>query len=380
MTKPLVVIGSGLAGYNVVKEVRKLDDERKIIVITQDDGRQYSKPMLSTGFSKHKDSHGLTMNDAGSMAEQFKLEIRTHQSVSAIVPQTQTIAIGSESIEYGDLVLAMGANPISLPIDGFEHSHQVNDLDDYQRFYEHVQNKKRILVMGAGLVGVEYAHDLASAGFEVDIVAPDTQPLNRLVPEPCGEALIPALQALGAQLHLEASVVKIEAQGDGYVVTLNDGRQLQTDVVLSAVGLKANTDLAQAAGLDVAKAIVVDRQLQTSAPHIYALGDCAEVAGHHLLYVLPLMNCARALAKTLTGTPTEVVYPVMPVMVKTPSLPVVACPPPENIEGSWQYHGQTPHLKALFMDSEQNLRGYALTGDCVAEKIKLNKDLPALLA
>jgi rubredoxin-NAD+ reductase len=92
------------------------------------------------------------------------------------------------------------------------------------------------------------------------------------------------------------------------------------------------------------------------------------------------MNGARALAKTLSGQPTEVKYPVMPVMVKTPSLPVVTCPPAENTQGEWQSDGQSPHIKALFKDSGGNLLGYALTGDCVAEKMGLNKELPAMLA
>jgi len=130
----------------------------------------------------------------------------------------------------------------------------------------------------------------------------------------------------------------------------------------------------------VNRAIVVDRYLKTSADNIYAIGDCAEVEGLNLLYVLPLMNCARALAKTLAGTPTQVSYPVMPVMVKTPSLPIVTCPPLENSVGEWQIDGQSPHFKALFKDSEGNLLGYALTGDCVAEKMALNKELPAMLA
>ncbi|EAT13066.1 FAD-dependent oxidoreductase [Bermanella marisrubri] len=380
MSAPLIVIGSGLAGYNLIKEIRKQDDSRQIILITQDDGRQYSKPMLSTGFSKQKDADGLAMADAATMAEQLKLEIRTQQTVTAINPEQKTIALGAETLEYSDLVLAMGASPIQIPIDGFEHALHVNDLQDYDRFYQQVKGKKKVLVMGAGLVGTEYAHDLGSAGFHVDLVAPDAQPLSRLVPEPCGQALIPALETLGVNLHLQQSVVKINAQDQGFMVTLDNGQTLEVDVVLSAVGLKANTDIAQAAGLHVGKAIQVNRLLQTSEPHIYALGDCAEVEGHHLLYVLPLMNSARALAKTLCGDATEVKYPVMPIMVKTPSLPVVTCPPAENVQGSWVFEGQSPNIQALFRDSEENLLGYALTGDCVAEKIKLNKELPALLA
>ncbi len=379
MTAPLVVIGTGLAGYNLVKEFRKADSDRPVIMITSDDGRQYSKPMLSTGFSKQKDADGLAMNDAGAMAEQLQVEIRTHQTITAINPADQIISLGDENIAYGDLVLALGAEPFQLPIEGAEHLYHVNDLMDYHKFHAAVQGKKRVLVLGAGLVGCEYAHDLASAGFEVELVAPDAQPLSRLIPAQCGEALIPALEGLGVNLHLEKAVTSVSPQGDGFVAHLSDGTEIQADVMLSAVGLKPRVALAQAAALEVNRAIVVDRHLKTSAEHIYAIGDCAEVEGLNLLYVLPLMNCARALAKTLAGTETQVSYPVMPVMVKTPSLPIVTCPPLENSVGEWQIDGQTPHFKALFKDSEGKLLGYALTGDCVAEKMALNKILPAML-
>lgn len=380
MTAPLVVIGTGLAGYNLVKEFRKADAERQVIMITADDGRQYSKPMLSTGFSKGKDADGLAMNDAGAMAEQLKIEIRTHQTITAINPAEKVVMLGNEAVAYGDLVLALGAEPLQLPIDGAEHLYHVNDLMDYDQFYQAVQGKKRILVMGAGLVGCEYAHDLASAGYEVDLVAPDTQPLSRLVPAACGEALVPALEALGVTLHLEKAVTSVVKDGEQYIANLSDGTQLQADVMLSAVGLKPRVALAQAAAIEVNRAIVVNRYLETSAENVYALGDCAEVAGLNLLYVLPLMNAARALAKTLAGEPTQVKYPVMPVMVKTPSLPIVTCPVDENSEGEWQITGQSPHIKALFKNSSGNLLGYALTGDCVAEKMALNKELPAMLA
>ena len=380
MSAPLVIIGTGLAGYNLVKEFRKIDAERDVIMLTADDGRQYSKPMLSTGFSKQKDDNGLAMNDAGAMAEQLKVEIRTFQTIDKIDTETKTVFVQQDAIEYSDLVLALGAEPINLPIPGAEFALHVNDLMDYQTFYHAVQGKKRIAVIGAGLVGTEYAHDLASAGFTVDLIAPDKQPLTNLIPADCGQALIPALEALGVNLHMEKTANEITQQADGYSVILNDGTTLDCDVVLSAVGLRARTELAKEAGLAVDRAICVDRLLKTSENNVYALGDCAQVDDLHLLYVLPLMNSARALAKTLAGTATEVKYPVMPVMVKTPSLPIVTCPPAIGSEGNWEMDGQTPHLMGLFKDSDGNLLGYTLTGERVAEKMKLNKELPAMLA
>jgi rubredoxin-NAD+ reductase len=380
MSAPLIVIGTGLAGYNLVKEFRKLDADREVIMLTSDDGRQYSKPMLSTGFSKQKDDSDLAMNDAGAMSVQLSVEIRTFQTITKIDADSKIVYVNDDAIPYGQLVLALGAAPINLPFKGAEFALHVNDLMDYQVFYQAVQGKKRIAVIGAGLVGSEYAHDLASAGYGVDLIAPEQQPLSNLVPDVCGQALIPALEALGVTLHMGKTANEITQHATGYSVVLNDGTTLDCDVILSAVGLRARTQLASDAGLVIEKGIQVDRLLKTSNENIYALGDCAQVDGLHLLYVLPLMNSARALAKTLSGTATEVKYPVMPVMVKTPSLPIVTCPPAEGSAGIWEIDGQSPHLQVLFKDSAGNLLGYTLTGERVAEKMKLNKQLPAMLA
>lgn len=380
MTAPLIIIGTGLAGYNLAKEFRKLDAEKSILLVTQDDGRQYSKPLLSTGFSKGKDASGLAMNDAGAMADALNAQIRTHQQVREIDPANQTITLGEEVIAYSDLVLAVGAQPIQLPIEGAQYAFHVNDLEDYDRFFTQVQDRRSVTVIGAGLVGTEYAHDLASAGFQVNLIAPEAQPLARLIPEACGQALMPALKALGVTLHMERGATQILKNGDGYSVMLDDGSVVDSDIVLSAVGLAPRTELATLAGLKVSRAIDVNRLLQTSVDHIYALGDCAAVEGLNLLYVLPLMASARALAKTLAGQPTPVSYGVMPVQVKTPSLPIVTCPPAVGVAGEWRISGEAPDLVARFEDADGNLIGYALTGAGVAEKMTLNKELPAMLA
>jgi len=375
MKAPLIVIGSGLAGYTLVKEFRKYNQYRRIIMISQDDGREYSKPMLSTGFSKGKDADSLAMNGADAMSKSLKIEIRTFKQVSAIDTKHKKVVIEEDEIEYSDLVLALGSEPIQLPIEGNEHLMHVNDLMDYYEFHKSVQDNKNIVILGAGLVGCEYAHDLSLAGFNVTLVAPEAQPLSRLVPKECGETLIPALQALGVRMFMGRSAMKITKVDDRFEVSLDDNSTISADVLLSAVGLKARTALAKTAGLTVGKAVEVDRQLKTSENHIYALGDCAEVSGLHLLYVQPLINCARSLAKTLAGQNNLIQYPVMPVMVKTPSMPVVTCPPSDLSRGQWSIEGRTPHLQAVFRDSDENLLGYALTGNCVVEKRKLSQEL-----
>ena len=124
---------------------------------------------------------------------------------------------------------------------------------------------------------------------------------------------------------------------------------------------------------------LVDSLLQTSAPNVYSLGDCAEVNGHVLFYVAPLMNSARALAKTLAGEPTKVVYPAMPVTIKTPACPVVVAPPPLGSEGEWVIdRAEGNDVVARFVGTDGSVLGFALTGDGTRRKLELQKQLPAL--
>ena len=151
------------------------------------------------------------------------------------------------------------------------------------------------------------------------------------------------------------------------------------DVVLSAVGLKPRTALAGAAGIKINRGIIVNKLLQTSDEDIYALGDCAEVEGRVLPFVMPIMQAARALASTLAGNPTAVKYPAMPVAVKTPACPTVVSPPDAGSQGEWKVEGGVEGVKAQFHHKDGQLLGFALMGAAVSEKSQLTQQLPALI-
>ena len=188
-----------------------------------------------------------------------------------------------------------------------------------------------------------------------------------------------ALEEKGATFHFGPLATEVNRAGEGYTVTLNNGDTIEADAVLCAVGVKPRTSLASEAGIEVNRGIVTDRQLRTTAPNVYAMGDCAEVAGHVLVYVAPLMAAARALAATLAGEATDVSYPAMPVAIKTPACPVVVSPPAKDAEGEWLFEGDAPDIKALFRSGEGELLGFALTGQAVKERMALAKELPAIL-
>lgn len=382
MNAPVVIVGTGLAGYNLAREFRKLDSETPLLLITADDGRSYSKPMLSTGFGKNKDADGLSMAEPGAMAEQLKAEVRTHTRISGIDPGHKRLWIGEESVIYRDLILAWGAETVRVPIEGdaADAVFPINDLEDYARFRAAVAGKRRVLLLGAGLIGCEFANDLILGGYEVQLVAPCEQVMPTLLHPAAAAAVQAGLESLGARFYLGPVLNRLQRVEEGLEAYLSDGQVIPCDVVVSAIGLRPRIDLAAAAGVQVNRGVMVDRHLKTSHANIYALGDCAEVDGLNLLYVMPLMSCARALAQTLAGNPTAVSYGAMPITVKTPVCPLVVSPPPRGLEGVWTVEGQGADLKVLCRDAAGKLLGYALTGTAVMEKLALNKELPPLLA
>lgn len=379
---PLVIVGSGLAGYQLAREWRKLDSQTPLLIISQDDARAYAKPMLSTGLAKDKSADQLVQAEAGAMAEQLQAQIRSHTQVTAIDPAQRQLWLGNECLTYRDLVLACGAEALrpDLSGDAADCLFTVNDLQDYARFRQALHGKQRVLILGAGLIGCEFANDLLLGGYQPCLVAPAPQVMPGLLPAPSASCVQEALAAAGAEFHLGRQLVRLEHARSGLCASLDDGRQLHADLLLAAIGLRPRTRLASQAGLAVGRGIQVDRLLRSSQPHVYALGDCAEVAGHSLLYVMPLMAAARALARTLAGEPTQVSYGAMPITVKTPACPLLVAPPSGEQPGQWQFTGQAPDLRGEYRSRDGRLLGYALCGSAVQDKLALNRELPALLA
>jgi len=240
---------------------------------------------------------------------------------------------------------------------------------------------RRVLIMGAGLIGCEFANDLAAAGWQVSVADPAASPMAALLPPGASAALRAALDELGVAWHFGATVTAVNHAPQAAAhdhqsalqVELSNGESVPADVVLSAIGLRADTALAQAAGLRCERGIVVDRLLQTSAPNVFALGDGAQYASaadRTLPFVMPIMSAAKALAMTLSGAPAELEFPLMPVAIKTPALPIVVAPPPPGAPGAWQAVEQGLWH---FVDPVGQPRGFVLAGKQAARRVEQGK-------
>ena len=380
---PVVIVGSGLAGYTLARELRKLDKQTPLVILSRDHAGFYSKPMLSNALAGKKTAATLVMKPAAKMAEELPATVRTHAVVTRVDTIGQTVLLADgESIAYRDLVFALGADPIRLPLegDGAADVLSVNDLDDYARFAERLENVATVAILGGGLIGCEFANDLLARGIVPTVIDPAPGALSRLLPPAAGGWLRERLETAGVRFRFGVAATRIDRHANACALSLTDGSRIEAGLVLSAIGLRPRTDLAREAGRAVNRGIVTDRLLATSAPRVHALGDCAEVEGHTLPYVMPIMQQARALAATLAGTPTAVLYPAMPVIVKTPACPTVVCPPPMAVAGEWSVDATADALEARFHAVDGTLLGFALMGSATSRRQALAATVPGLLA
>jgi rubredoxin-NAD+ reductase len=315
------------------------------------------------------------------MASQLSIDILAQTDVSAIDIAAQKLQTSSGPISYGKLVLALGADQIRIPLEGNAANEviTVNDLEDYEKFRQAIAGKKKVAILGAGLIGCEFANDLALGGYEIDVIDLAPQVLGRLLPEPAAKALQDKLSEAGVRWHFSTTVQTVNRNGDALEIQLANGHSISCDVVLSAVGLKPRLDLANTAGIKTGVGIQVNRHLETSLSNVYSLGDCAEVDGLVLPYVMPIMQAARALAPTLLGQVTALSYPAMPVMVKTPALPTVVSPPAKGTDGQWKTTVVEGGIEARFETSDGKLLGFALMGTATSQRAALTKELPPIL-
>lgn len=333
----IVIIGAGLAGWTMARELRQRDKERPVHLICADRGDFYAKPMLSNAFAQKKEAPQLIQKTAAVQAQAVGVQVHNNTTVAAIDRSGHGLDTSAGPMAYGQLVLALGADPIRLPTPGLERARAVNDIDDYHRLREDLAaagSGARVAIIGGGLIGSEFANDLALGGYRVSVVDPAAWLIGNLVTREEGEALKTALAGLGVDCHLGDVALSVEAGAAcAHRVTLRSGTIIDADVLLCAVGLRPRVGLAQQAGLATGRGILVDELGRTSDPDIYALGDCAayasaarpdiaEGAARPLPYVVPIMTAAKAIAATLTGQQTPIRFGPMSVRVKTPALPL----------------------------------------------------------
>jgi len=370
---PIIIIGTGLAGISVAKEFRKLDAQTPLILITQDDGHFYSKPLLSTALHQGKLPSDLIITPLETLQKQLNATIMTFATVLEIDIHAKSLKVetaqATTSHSYQKLIFAQGAKPKPLPmVESLAAHYRINSLMDYARFTQAQTNWQQLAIIGSGLVGCEFAHDFTKSSLSIHVITPDPYPLYGLVPEPVGQALKEALGQKGITFYTQRQIQQAAMQEGSCQLTLSCQTTVKTDAVLIAIGLAPQIALAKAAGLTVNQGIVVDENLECSVPSHFALGDCAEINGVCRQFIAPIMASARALAQTLCNNPTKAVLPSLPISLKVDCYPIIVAPPVKDTSGTWHFENQDNHYQGLFYDNDGLLQGYVLSGSYLAKR------------
>lgn len=377
MNNGILIIGSGFAARQLVKNLRKQDADVRIVLIADDSCDEYNKPDLSHVISQNQLADALTRETSESFARHNSLELYSDTRITAIDIVSKTVSGGERSWQYDKLVLATGASAIVPPIPGSEHMMTLNSQREYRECENHLQQARHVLVLGGGLIGCELAMDMSRAGKQVTVVDQSCCLLSSLMPAEVSSRLQYCLMQMGVELALNQKLTGLQRSREELVATLNNGREITVDAVVSSVGLRPNTQLARQAGLRVNRGIEVNDALQTSAPDIYALGDCAEIEGKVLPFLQPIQFSAMALAKNLLGARHGLTLPAMLIKVKTPNMPLHLAGETQRKDLTWTITTQTQGMVAKGFDADEQLRAFVVSEDHMKQAFSLLKSLNA---
>jgi nitrite reductase [NAD(P)H] large subunit len=308
MSEPLVIIGNGMAAARLCEELSKRALGRyAVAVIGEEPQLAYNRVLLSSVLSGETASEDIALRPARWWRDRG-VTLQYGCAASAIDPLARTVTLADgRTLAFARLVLATGSRAVRLPLPGAELEGVLTfrDLADVSSISSAGRNGSRVVVIGGGLLGLEAAYGLAKAGASVTLVHLMDRLMERQLDAPAATLLKRAVEAKGIEVLLNAETARFVGDGAVAGVELKDGRILEADTVVVAVGIRPNAEIAASAGLRVNRGIVVDDQLKTSAPNIFAIGECAEHRGTCYGLVEPAYEQARVLAGHLAGEVAE---------------------------------------------------------------------------
>ena len=304
MSEPLVIVGNGMAAARLVDELARVALGRYAIAVIGDEPRlAYNRVLLSSVLAGETASQDIELRPAAWWRDRG-VTLKYGCIASEIdVGRRELKIAGEESITYSRLVLATGSTPLRLNVPGADLAgvHTFRDSRDVDLLLTLAAQKKRVVVVGGGLLGLEAAYGLAKAGAEVTLVHLMDRLMERQLDAPAAQLLKSLVERKGIEVLLNANTAALHGEAGVEAVELADGRRIDADAVIFAAGIRPNTALARDAGISVNRGITVDDHLQTGAPDIFALGECAEHRGICYGLVEPAYEQARVLARHLAG-------------------------------------------------------------------------------
>lgn len=379
LSNGIVIIGAGFAARQLVKNIRKFNADIPITLIASDSIDEYNKPDLSHVISQAQNADDLTKQTAEDFAQQYQLAIYPYTQITDINTDEKRIqSAQGEQWYYDKLILATGAKTYCPPISGHELMLTLNSQQEYRTYETQIHHAKRVLILGAGLIGTELAMDFSRAGKEVILADISGQLLSSLIPSDLSGRLQSSLTEIGVRLMLKSPLQSLTQTDNGILATFNQHHQLTVDCVIAATGLTPNIELAHLAGLQADRGIIVNEYLQSSHSDIYALGDCAQINGNLLPFLQPIQLSAMHLAKSLVGeNNVPLNLPPMIIRVKTPLMPLHLAGETARNDLTWKINTTQSGVIAKGFDENDVLRAFVVTQEQVKEAFALLRALPA---
>ena len=302
--RKLVMIGNGMAGIRTLEELLKLTPELyDITVFGNEPYPNYNRIQLSTVLQGDTTVQDIIMND-WQWYKDNNIELFTGEEIIKIdTEKKQVLSDNGRVTDYDECIVATGSRSFIIPFKGHDKEGVTGfrNIEDCEYMIESSKDYKKAVVIGGGLLGLEAARGLLNLGMEVKVVHLTPYLMEKQL-DPVGSKMLQQeLEAQGMEFLMEKDTEEI--LGDDHVtgIRFKDGTEVETDLVVMAVGVRANISVAKDSGIEVNRAIVVNDFLETSVPNIYAVGECAEHRGNVYGLVAPLYEQGKVLADFLAG-------------------------------------------------------------------------------
>ncbi|HEU4513710.1 MAG TPA: FAD-dependent oxidoreductase [Nocardioidaceae bacterium] len=307
----IVVVGGGLAAGRAVQELREQGFEGRIVLFASERHRPYERPPLSKGYLMRAEPLEKGFVHPADWYDAHGVDLRLGTPVTGLRPDQHLVAAAGEDLAYDRLLLATGASPrrLALADESGAPVAYLRTIEDSQHLRQRLAPGLRVVIVGGGWIGLEVASAARTAGCEVTVVETLTKPLLRVLGSEVADVFLRLHEEHGVVFRLGASISGVESRGTTSVVHLEDGTDLEADLLVAGVGVSPNADLATAAGLDSDNGILVDEHLRTSNPDVFAAGDVANA--HHPLLGRRVrvehwdnaIQQGRAAARSMLGDP-----------------------------------------------------------------------------
>lgn len=278
--RSVVVVGGGAAGLAAADMLRREGYDGPLTIVSADAFPPVDRPNLSKDYLAGAAQEDWIPLRSSAYYRDRRIDLLLDSRVSSLDTKRRRIVLeNGKELEFGALLLATGADPLRLPIEGANDAqlHYLRTFADSKAIIAKASSAKRVVVVGASFIGLEVAASLRARGIDVDVVAPNRQPLERVMGTEVGVFIRKLHESHGVTFHLQQTVSRVS----GRTVTLSDGKDLEADFIVLGVGVRPSLILAEQAGLAIDRGINVDEYLETSVPGVFAAGDAARWPDPH---------------------------------------------------------------------------------------------------